>query len=125
MTSPIQESFESFSNLKFDPFKSKNVFSEDSNDPDKIFYYNIHVVDMQYNFPSELLSLYEKLHINSENFSMIRLNMRSTEKIYEKIKDFLSQTGSFFKALCLSESCFDNRNSESWLYQLPQYTAIH
>ena len=67
MTSPIQESFESFSNLKFDPFKS-NVFSEDSNDSDKIFYDNIHVVDMQYNFPSELLSLYEKLHINSENF---------------------------------------------------------
>ena len=96
MTSPIQESFESFSNLKFDPFKS-NVFSEDSNDSDKIFYDNILVVDMQYNFPSELLSLYEKLHINSENFSMIRLNMRSAEKIYEKLKDFLSQKAPFLK----------------------------
>ena len=56
---------------------------------------------------------------------MIHLNMRSAKKNFEKLKDFLSQTGSFFKVLCLTEVWFDDRNSKSSLYQLPQYTAIH
>ena len=90
----------------------------------KNFYNNIQAVDTQYYFPSEL-SLSEKLHINSENFSMIHLNIRSAKKNFEKLKDFLSQTGSFFKVLCLTKIWFDDRNSESSLYQLPQYTAIH
>ena len=125
MTSPGQEPFENFEHLKFDPFESKDVLLDDSNDPDKNFYNNIHAVDTQYYLPSELLSLSEKLHINSEIFSMIHLNIRSPKKKSEKLKDFLSQTGSFFKVLCLTETWFDDRNSESLLYQLPQYTAIH
>ena len=56
---------------------------------------------------------------------MIHLNIRSAEKNFEKLKDFLSQTGSFFKVLCLTETWLIDRNSESSLYQLPQYTAIH
>ena len=55
----------------------------------------------------------EKLHINSENFSMIHLNIRSAKKKIERFKDFLSQTGSFFKVICLTETWFDDRNSES------------
>ena len=35
MTSPVQESFENFENLKFDTFESKDVLLGDSNDPDK------------------------------------------------------------------------------------------
>ena len=57
MTSPVQASFENFENLKFDPFESKDIFLDDSNDPDKNFYDNIQAVDMQYYLPSELLSL--------------------------------------------------------------------
>ena len=56
---------------------------------------------------------------------MIHLNIRSVKKNFEKLKDFLSQTGSFSKVLCLTETWFDDRNSESSLDQLPQYTAIH
>ena len=125
MTPLVQESFENFENLKFDPFEQKDVLLDDSNDPDKNFYNNIQTVDTQNYFPSELLSLSEKLHINLENFSMIHLNIRSAKKNFEKLKDFLSQTGSFFKILCLTETWLDDRNSESSLYQLPQYTAIH
>ena len=55
---------------------------------------------------------------------MIHLNIKSTKKNFEKLKDLLSQTGSFFKVLCLTETWFD-RNSESSFYQLPQYTSIH
>ena len=125
MTSPVQESFENFENLKFDPFESKDVLLDDSNDPDKNFYNNIQAVDTQYYPPSELLSSSEKLHINSENFSIIFLKIRSAKKNFENLKDFLSQTGSFFKVLCLTETWFDDRNSESSLYQLPQYATIH
>ena len=42
-----------------------------------------------------------------------------------RIKDFLSQTGSLFKVICLSETWLDDRNSESSLYQMHRYTAIH
>ena len=56
---------------------------------------------------------------------MIHLNKRSAKKKFEKLKGFLSQTGSFFRVLCLTETWFDDRNSENLLYQLPQYTAIH
>ena len=109
MTSPVQESFENFGNLKFDPFESKDVLLDDSNDPDKIFYNNIQAVDTQYYLPSELLSLSEKFRINSENFSVIHLNIRSAKKNFEKLKDFLSQKGSFFKVLCVTETWFHDR----------------
>ena len=80
MTSPVQESFKNFENL----IESKDVLLDDSNDPDKNFYNNIWAVDMQHYFPLEL-------HINSENFSMIHLNIRSAKKTSDKLRD--SQTG--------------------------------
>ena len=51
MTSPVQKSFENFENFKFNPFDSKDVLLENSNDPDKNFYNNIKAVDTQYYFP--------------------------------------------------------------------------
>ena len=66
--------------MKFNPFESKNVLLDDSNDPDKNFYNYIEAIDMQYYFPSELLYLSEKLHINSENFSMIHLKIKGWHK---------------------------------------------
>ena len=56
---------------------------------------------------------------------MIYLNIRIAEKNFEKLEDFLSQTDSFFKVLCLIETWFDDRTSESSLYQLSQCTVIH
>ena len=56
---------------------------------------------------------------------MIHLNIRSAKRNFEKLKDCLSQAGTFFKFLCLTETWFDDRNSENSLYQLPQYTTIH
>ena len=41
MTSLVQESFENFENLKFDPFESKDILVDDSNYPDKNIYNNI------------------------------------------------------------------------------------
>ena len=79
---------------------------------------------MEYYFPRELVSLSAKLHINSENFSLTYLNIRSAKKNFEKPKDFLSQTVSFF-GVCFNENWFSNGNSESLFYQLPQYTVIH
>ena len=90
MFSAVQESFGNFENLKFDSFESKDVLLDDSNDPDKNLYNNIQAVDTQFYLPSELLFLSEKLHINSEKFSMIHLNIRSAKKNFQKLKDFLS-----------------------------------
>ena len=79
-----------------DPFESKDVLLDDSNDPDKNFYNNIQAVKTQNYLPLELLSLSEKLCINLEKISMIHLNISSAKKNFEKLKDFLSQTGSSF-----------------------------
>ena len=69
MTSPVQESFENFENLNFNPFKSKDVLLDASNDPEKNFCNNIQAaVETQYDFPSEVLSLSGKLHKNLKNF---------------------------------------------------------
>ena len=35
---------------------------------------------------------------------MIHLNIRIAQKNFEKFEDFLSQTDSFFKVLCLTET---------------------
>ena len=80
MTSPVKESFENFENLKFDAFELKEVLLGNSNNPNKNIYNNIKAIDTQYYFLSELLSLSEKLHINSESFSMIHINIRSVKK---------------------------------------------
>ena len=56
---------------------------------------------------------------------MIHLNIRIAQKNFEKLEDLVSQTDSFFKVLCLTETWFDDRMSESLLYQLPQCTVIH
>ena len=125
MTSAVQESFGNFENLKFDSFESKDVLLDDSNGPDKNLYNNIQAVDTQSYLPSGLLSLSEKLRINSEKNSMIHLNITSAKKNFEKLKDFLSQSGSFFKVLYLTETWLDDRNSECSFYQLPQCTAIY
>ena len=85
-------------------------------------YNNMHIVNTQLYFSSFIF------HYFSFSFypiSMIHINIRSAKKKSKKLKDFLSQTCSFFKALCLPETSFDDRNSESSLYQQPQYTAIH
>ena len=59
MICPVQEFFENFQNLIFDPFESKEALLDDSNDPDKIYYNNIQAVDTQYCFPLGLLFLSE------------------------------------------------------------------
>ena len=82
MTSPAQEAFENFENLKFNPFESKDVLLDDSNNSDKNFYNNIKAVHTQNYFPSELLSLSEKLHISSEKFSLIHLSILLEEISY-------------------------------------------
>ena len=46
-------------------------------------------------------------------------------KILKNSRAFFLKPAPFFKVLCLTETWFDDRNSESSLYQLPQYTVIH
>ena len=105
----------------------KGVLLDDLNDPDKNVYNNIQAIDTQNYFLSERLSLFEKFRINSENFSMKHFNIRSAKKNLKNSRTFfLKQTQTaLLKVLCSTETRFDDRNSESSLYQLPQYTTIH
>ena len=98
MTSTVQEYFKNFEKLKIDPFESKEVLLDDSNKPDENFYNNIWTADTLYYFPSEILSLSDKLHINSDYVSTIHLNIRSGKKNIEKVK------GTFF----LKQALFKN-----------------
>ena len=127
MTSSVQESFENFKHLKSDPFQSKGVLLDDLNNPDKKVYNSIQAIDTQNYFLSERLSLFEKFRINSENFSMKHFNIRSAKKNLKNSRTFfLKQTQTaLLKVLCSTETRFDDRNSESSLYQQPQYTTIH
>ena len=95
MTSPVQESLENFENLKLDAFESKDVFLDDSNDPNKNFCNKIQAIDTQYYFPLELLSSSKKFHLNIEDLPMVHINGRSAKKNFEKL--FLKQ--SFFLKL--------------------------
>ena len=52
---------------------------------------------------------------------MIHLNIRS--KNFEKIKEFLSQTGSFFKVLCLTETWFHDRNNTQLFIKSPSHKS--
>ena len=45
MTSPIWESFKDLENLKFDPFESREVLLDDSNDPEQNFFNKIPAAD--------------------------------------------------------------------------------
>ena len=81
MTSPVQESFENFENLKFDPWKLMDVLLGDSNDPDKNFYNSIQAIGTQYYFPSDVLSLSGKLHINSENISALATSFNNCHSL--------------------------------------------
>ena len=107
MTSPFQESFDNFENLKFDSSELKEVLLDDWNDLDKNFYNDIQTVVTQYYFPWELLSLSEKLHINSENVSMIHLTIRSAKKNSR----FSFSNRLLFKIQCLSQTWFDESES--------------
>lgn len=62
--------------MKFDPFESKDILLDDSNDPDKK-----------------------------------RSGLSFSNRLF------------FVEVLCLTESWFNNKNSEYSLYELPQYTT--
>ena len=56
---------------------------------------------------------------------MIHLNTRGAKKSFQKTQGFSLSNRFFSEVLCLTETLFDDGNSESLLYQLTQYTAIH
>ena len=112
MASPVQDSLEHFENLKFNPFEWKDFLLDDSK-TGKSFYYNIQAIGTSH---AILFSMRGFILIY---FSIIHVNIKSDKCFFEKLKDFLSQTGSFFKILCLTKTWFSDRNSESSLSQLP------
>ena len=114
MTSPVYESLENFENLKFDPFKSTLTKTS---------------ITTFGPLTRNIIS-HQRFYPYLKGFTQIRKIFQwfifaSAKKKFVNFKDFLSQTGSFFSVLCLTETWFDFRNSESSLYQLSKYIASH
>ena len=66
----------------------------------------------------------EKLLENS--FSVYHINIRSLNKNFDKLLEFLSIMKNEFDIIAISETwCNDDNNNINWLYQIPNYTPIH
>ena len=73
-----------------------DVLLGDSNYPEKNFYSRIQAIGTQYYFPSELLSLSEKVHINSENISALATSFNNCHSVPS---DLFVQGGKRLKSL--------------------------
>ena len=73
--------------------------------------------DTSYLMPEE----FHNFHSNSLNqFSILRLNIRSIKKIFENFKLFLNSINFTFSVICLSETWWDDLATiQKSLFELP------
>ena len=79
---------------------------------------------MPYFSIDEFNSSSEKLLKNS--FSILHINIRSLNKNFEKLREYLSLVKRDFSVVALTDTwCNDDKAAQSSLLQLPRYTPIH
>ena len=60
------------------------------------------------------------------SLSVLHINIRSMNKNFEKLREYLSHVKGNFSIIALTEArCSDNKADENSLWQLPDYTTIH
>ena len=116
---------ENFENILFNPFDSQNVLSDENNDPAINFF----------NEKSEALNSpyynVEKFNSSSQNllknsFSVFHINIRSVNKNFQKLREYLSHANGNFSIIALTETCCsDDKTGKNSIWQLPYYTPIH
>ena len=73
----------------------------------------------------------DKFNSSSQNlfknlFSVLHINIRSMNKNFEKLREYLSHVKENFSIIALIEtSCSNKKADKNSLWQLPNYTAIH
>ena len=60
-----------------------------------------------------------------ENVSVLHLNNRSINKIFENFKMFLSNLNLSFSIICFSETWLNDSNVDKSNYELPNYVSLH
>ena len=110
---------------RFNPFDFQTVLIDEGNDPDiNFFNYKSETVDTPYFSADEFNSSSDKLLKNS--FSVLHINIRSLNKNFEKLREYLSLVKRDFIVVALTETwCNDEKATQNSLLQLPNYTPIH
>ena len=94
---------ENFENMFFNPFDSQNILSDENNDPDINFF----------NEKSEAVNSpyydVDKFTCSSQNllkssFSVLHISIRSMNKNFEKLREYLSRIKGNFSIIALTET---------------------
>ena len=101
------------------------ILNIDDNDPDINFFNNKYdAVNSPYFSLAEVPCKVEKLLENS--FSVYHINIRSLNKNFDKLLEFLSIMNNEFDILAISGTwCNDDNININSFYQIPNYTSIH
>ena len=114
-----------FEKQVFNPFDFQKVLIDEGNDPDINFFNNkSETVESSYFSINEFNSSSKTLLKNS--FSILDINIRSLNKNFEKLSEYVSLVKRDFSVVALTEAwCNDNKAAQNSLLQLPNYTPIH
>ena len=114
-----------FENMFFNPFGSQNILSDENNNPDiNFFNKKSEAVNSPYYNVDKFNSFSQNLFKNS--FSVLHINIRSMNKNFEKLREYLSHVKGNFSIIALTETwCSDDKADKNSLWQLPNYTVIH
>lgn len=109
----------------FNPFKTRDILIDDSNDPDNNFFNTCDLNETKVYSMSNIDELFVKSNLaKSHLYSVLHLNIRSMSKNFEKLKMFLKSSKNFFQVICLTETWCNNSRLEN-SFTLPNYVAFH
>ena len=94
---------ENFENILVNPFDSQNNLSDENNDPDINFF------NEKYEAVNSPYYNVYKLNSSSQNFlkisfSVLHINIRSMNKNFEKLREYLSHVKGNFSIIALTET---------------------
>ena len=116
---------ENFENILANPFDSQNNLSDENNDPDINFF------NEKYEAVNSPYYNVYKFNSSSQNFlkisfSVLHINIRSMNKNFEKLREYLSHVKGNFSIIALTETWYsDDKSDKNSLWQLLNYTAIY
>ena len=116
---------ESFANKLFNSFDFQQIMDDEGNDPDLNFF-NDHseAVSSLYYTIDEFSCASNSLLKNS--FSILQINIRSMNKNFEKLQEYLNVVKGKFSIIAFTETwCNDDRADKNYVWQISNYTPIH
>ena len=101
----------SFESLSHKPFSvDGNLTVNAKLDPDVIFFQIISSLDTKY-FNIDDARTFINNNISSDSFSVLRINIRSMQKNFEKFQEFFKTLKFNFSTVCLSKTWCDSLDS--------------